>query len=163
MTNLLENVNWKHGLKTAIAAGICLTLVRIFKFQQGYWACVAAIVVIQSESAATLIASRDRLAGTAIGALVGWGAATIWHGNLVVYAAVVLVCMVVPELMGLKVAGRLAGVTATIILLVPGSSSHWKVARDRFLEVSFGILVALLVSQAIWRTTTPRKASPSTR
>jgi uncharacterized membrane protein YccC len=163
VVNLLEDVNWKHGLKTAIAAAICLALVRAFRFPQGYWACISTIVVMQSETAATLAASRDRLAGTAIGALVGWGASEIWHGHLYVYAAAVFVCMVVPEAFGLKVAGRLAGVAASIVLLVPSTASHWKVARDRFLEVSFGIVVALLVSQVIWRTTTPRKVSPSTR
>ena len=148
---LLADVNWKHGMKTAIAAAVCLALVRVFGFQQGYWACVATIVVMQSETAATLTASRDRLVGTAVGALVGWGAASLWHGHLIVYAVAVLVCMVVPEVMGLKGAGRLAGVAATIIILVPTTAPHWVVARDRFLEVSFGIVVALVVSQSLWR------------
>jgi uncharacterized membrane protein YccC len=154
---LLADVNWKHGLKTAIAAGICLALVRLFGFQQGYWACVATIVVMQSETAATLTASRDRLVGTAVGAMVGWAVATLWHGHVLVYAVTVLICMVVPEVIGLKGAGRLAGVTATIILLVPSTASHEKVALDRFLEVSFGIVVALIVSQTLWRDTSTAK------
>jgi uncharacterized membrane protein YccC len=151
MSGVLNRVNWKHGVKTTIAAGLCLALVRVLKLEQGYWACVAAIVVMQSGSAATLSASRDRLVGTALGALVGWGAASLWHGNLMAYAAAVLVCMVVPELVGLQNAGRLAGVTVSIVLLAPSGDSHWLVARNRFLEVSFGILVALGVSQVIWR------------
>ena len=156
---LLADVNWKHGLKTAIAAGICLGLVRVFGFQQGYWACVATIVVMQSETAATLTASRDRLVGTALGVLIGWAAATFWHGHLIVYVVAVLICMVVPEAMGLKGAGRLAGVAASIVLLVPSTAPHWVVARDRFLEVSFGIVVALVVSQGLWRKTTTAKAA----
>ncbi len=138
-------------MKTAVAAGLCLSLVRVFGFSQGYWACVTAVIVMQSERAATLTASRDRLVGTAVGALVGWGTATVWHGHLIVYAIAVLICMVIPELMGLKGAGRLAGVAATIILLVPSTASHWRIALDRFLEVSFGIVVALVVSQVLWR------------
>ena len=157
---LLANVNWKHGLKTAIAAGICLALVRVFRFSQGYWACVATIVVMQSETAATLTASRERLLGTALGALLGWGAASLWHGHLIVYAVIVLICMVVPEAIGLKTAGRLAGVTASIVLLVPNAGPHWMIARDRFLEVSFGIVVTLVVSQTLWRDTTTVKVLP---
>jgi uncharacterized membrane protein YccC len=141
-------------VKTALAATICLVLVRWFGLAQGYWACVTAVVVMQSETAAPLVASRDRLVATAVGALVGWGAAEIWHGNVLVYAAAVLLCMVTPELMGLKGAGRMAGVAATIILLVPSTAPHWVVARDRFLEVSFGIVVALAVSHVLWRQTT---------
>src|SRR5260370_5598796 len=134
-----------------VAAGLGLSLVRVFGFSQGYWACVTAVIVMQSERAATLTAARDRLVGTAVGALVGWGTAIVWHGHLIVYAIAVLICMVIPELMGLKGAGRLAGVAATIILLVPSSASHWRIALDRFLEVSFGIVVALVVSQVLWR------------
>jgi uncharacterized membrane protein YgaE (UPF0421/DUF939 family) len=154
LTKLLTNVNWKHGLKTAIAAGICLGLVRVFKLEQGYWACVAAIVVMQSEAAATLTASRDRLAGTALGALLGWGAATVWNGHLIVYAVVILICIVIPEAIEMATAGRLAGVTATIILLAPSTAPHRTVALHRFLEVSFGIVVTLVVSQVLWRNTT---------
>jgi uncharacterized membrane protein YgaE (UPF0421/DUF939 family) len=151
MSGVLARVDWKQAGKTAIAAGICLALVRVLGFKQGYWACVSAIVVMQSGSADTLTASRDRLIGTAFGALAGWGAAGVWQGHLVVYAVMVLVLVLVLEAFGFEKAGRLAGVTATIILLAPSAEPHWIVARDRFLEVSFGIVVALVVSQAIWR------------
>jgi uncharacterized membrane protein YccC len=149
----LDRVNWRHAVKTAIAAGICLVLVRLLGFKQGYWACISTIVVMQSETGATLAASRDRLAGTAIGALVGWGTAYLWHGHVLAYAVAVLLCMALLDLMGLKGAGRLAGVAATIVLLVPSTATHAVVAWDRFLEVSFGIVVALVVSQAVWRGT----------
>ncbi len=158
VTKLLDRVDWKHGLKTAIAAGLCLALVRVFGFSQGYWACVAAVVVMQSERAATLAASRDRLVGTAVGALVGWATSTVWHGHLIVYVIAILICMVIPQLIGLNGAGRMAGVAATIILLVPSTASHATIARDRFLEVSFGIIVALVVSQVLWRKTSAGNA-----
>jgi uncharacterized membrane protein YccC len=77
MSGVLKKVNWRQGLKTAIAAGICLALVRVLHFKQGYWACVSTIVVMQSESTDTFKASRDRLIGTALGALAGWGAASV--------------------------------------------------------------------------------------
>jgi uncharacterized membrane protein YgaE (UPF0421/DUF939 family) len=157
---LLSNVNWKHAVKTAIAAGLCLALVRVLKLEQGYWACVSTIVVMQSEKTATLVASRDRLVGTAIGALVGWGTAYVWSGHLIIYALAVLMCMMAPEMIGLKGAGKLAGVAVTIILLVPSTASHWVVARNRFLEVSFGIVVALVVSQVLWRDRANTKADP---
>jgi len=154
LVSILSRVNWRHGLKTALAAGLCLVLARAMKLHQPYWACVSTIVVMQSETAATLVASRDRLVGTAVGALVGWGVSVVWHEHFVVYAAAVLICMLIPELLGLKGAGRLAGVAATIILLVPSTATRGVTARNRFLEVSFGIVVALVVSQVLWRKTT---------
>jgi uncharacterized membrane protein YccC len=157
---LHKKVNWRHGLKTAIAAGICLALVRLLKFQQGYWACVSTIVVMQSETAATVMASRDRLIGTALGAVLGWLTATWWHGHLWIYVLIILLGMLLPEVFGLKNAGRMAGVTATIILLVPGGATPSVVALRRFVEVSFGIVVSLVVSQLLWRETTPKVGTP---
>ena len=154
MTTLLTNVNWKHALKTALAGGICLALARVFKLEQGYWACVAAVVVMQSEAAATLTASRDRLVGSALGALFGWGAAAVLNGHLIVYVVVILICIAIPEAIDMAVAGRLAAVTATIILLDPSTAPHRTVALHRFLEVSLGIVVTLIVSQVLWRNTT---------
>lgn len=161
MIKLASRIDWKHGLKTAIAAGISLALVRLLRLPQGYWACITTIVVMQSEIGATITASRDRLVGTAIGVFVGWIAAAFWQDHLVAYVIVVLVCMVIPQMMGLKNAGRMAGVGASIVLLVPSGEAHWRVARDRFFEVSVGILVALAVSQAIWRKTTLEETPPA--
>jgi uncharacterized membrane protein YgaE (UPF0421/DUF939 family) len=146
---LRERVNWKHCLKTAIAAAISLVLVRALKLPQGFWACVSAIVVMQSETAATLAASLDRLVGTALGALLGWIAAEVWGSDhLLTYTVTVLLCMLLPAVIGLKSAGagRMAGVTASIVLLVPSSDSYSRLALTRFLEVSLGIVVALVVS-----------------
>ena len=146
-------MNWKHGLKTAIAAGVCLGLVRVVGLKPGLWACVSTIVVMQSETAETLAASRDRLVGTVVGALVGLGASYFWNGHLIGYAVAVLVCMVVPEMVGVENTGRMAGVTVTIVLLAANSQSHGEVAGERFLEVGFGIVVALVVSNVLWRQT----------
>ena len=153
MSGVLARVNWKHGLKTAIAAGLCLGLARVAGLRPGLWACVSTIVVMQSESAETLAASRNRLVGTVVGALVGLGASYFWNGHLIGYAVAVLVCMVVPEMVGFAGAGRMAGMTVTIVLLTVNSQPHWQVARERFLEVSVGIVVALVVSKVLWRQT----------
>lgn len=151
MIALLSRVNWKHGIKTTVAACLCLVLGRVFRLSQGYWACVSAIVVLQSTVQDTWTTSRDRIVGTAIGAVIGWGAGNVWHGRSLVYAFAILLCMVVPQLMQLKNAGRMAGVAATIIMLIPSHLPYWKVAAERFFEVSFGVLVALAVSRTLWR------------
>lgn len=146
-----EKVNWKHAFKTTVAACLCLVLGRILRLSQGYWACVSAIVVLQSTSHDTWTVSRDRIVGTALGAVIGWGAANVWHENALVYALAILLCMTVPQVMQLKNAGRMAGVAATIIMLIPSYLPYWHVAVSRFLEVSLGVLVALAVSRTMWR------------
>ncbi len=49
---------------------------------------------------------------------------------------------------------RYAGITLTIIVLIPRSNPAWIVALHRFIEVSVGIIVALLVV-AIWPERSP--------
>jgi uncharacterized membrane protein YgaE (UPF0421/DUF939 family) len=50
----------------------------------------------------------------------------------------------------LHTAYRFAGITLTIVLLAGHGRPPWIVASHRFVEVSLGIAVALLVAQ-VWR------------
>jgi len=85
----------------------------------GYWAAISAIVVMQSEVGATVTACRDRLGGTIIGSLIGWLTALVWHDSIAVFGLAVLVVMVLCAALSLQNAGRLAGVTVAIIVLIP--------------------------------------------
>lgn len=148
---MLAKVNWKHGIKTTVAAFLCLVLGRRLRLSQEYWACISSIVAMQSTVRDTWETARDRLVGTAIGAVIGWGAAHVWHQHSLMYALAILICVVIPQMMGLTKAGRLAGVAASIVMLIPGQIPYWEIAERRFVEVSFGVLVAVAVSQTLWR------------
>jgi uncharacterized membrane protein YgaE (UPF0421/DUF939 family) len=56
---------------------------------EGYWAAISAIVVMQADLTATRNSGRDRFLGTALGAVLGWGCATLWHGHVWAYALTV--------------------------------------------------------------------------
>jgi uncharacterized membrane protein YgaE (UPF0421/DUF939 family) len=139
-------LNLQQGMRTAVAAALAYWLTGLFHLPGGYWAAISAIVVMQSEVGATLAASRDRFAGTIMGAGVGWLTAIVWRHHLLVFAVAVLVVMVLCSLLKYKNAGRLGGVTIAIIVLIPHTGPAWYVAIERFMEVSFGIVVSLLVA-----------------
>jgi uncharacterized membrane protein YgaE (UPF0421/DUF939 family) len=141
-----ERLNLQQGMRTAVAAALAYWLTGLLHLPGGYWAAISAIVVMQSEVGATVAASRDRFAGTTMGAVVGWVTALVWHNYLLVFAVAVLVVMVLCSLLKYKNAGRLGGVTIAIIVLIPHTGPTWHVAIERFLEVSFGIVVSLLVA-----------------
>ncbi len=149
-TKFLQRLHWKQGIKTALAAGFCYWATRRLGLAEGYWAAVSAIVVMQSEVGATLTASRDRLVGTTIGAIVAWATTFFWAQHVYAYATAVLIAMLLCGLLGLQNAGRLAGVTVTIIVLIQHTGPAWHVALARFLEVSMGIVVGLIVSLTVW-------------
>jgi uncharacterized membrane protein YccC len=94
-------------------------------------------------------ASRDRLLGTLIGALLGFSFSTFgvlpWN-----YILAVLVAIIVCGLLGLRSSSRLAGVTITIVMLVQSTGPRWSLALDRVSEVILGIMVALTVTTLVF-------------
>lgn len=144
-------LNWqksdaKGALLTAVATCVSYWIALALGLKTGYWAAITCIVVTQSEVGATIVASRDRLIGTAIGALVGWGAILIWHGHLVIFGLAVGFTILACDSLNLKSAARLAGVTVAIVVLLHQAGPAWQSAANRFMEVSLGVVVALLTS-----------------
>jgi uncharacterized membrane protein YccC len=137
-----------HAAKTALAAALCWWLALHFGLHDGYWGSISAIIVLQSNVGATVTASRDRLIGTFIGAVLGFSFSLFgmlpWNFILAILAAVI-VC----GLLGLRSSSRLAGVTIAIIMLVHKEGPRWSLPLDRVAEVMLGIVVALAVSTLI--------------
>jgi uncharacterized membrane protein YgaE (UPF0421/DUF939 family) len=88
--------------------------------------------------------------GTALGAVVGAVIATFFRPNWIVYGAGIFVCGILCALLRLGSAYRFAAITLSIVLLIAHQRPPWVVATHRFVEVSLGIAVALLVA-ALWR------------
>jgi uncharacterized membrane protein YgaE (UPF0421/DUF939 family) len=138
----------QQGIRTALAAVLAYWITSVLHLPGDYWAAISAIVVMQSEIGATVMASRDRLAGTAFGAVVGLITSLIWHHSLFVYGLAVLLVVMLCTALNYKNAGRLGGVTVTIIVLIHFPGPLWQIALQRFLEVSVGILISLFVAVA---------------
>lgn len=136
----------KGAFLTAVATCVSYWIALALGLKTGYWAAITCIVVTQSEVGATLVASRDRFIRTAIGALVGWGAVLTWHRHLVVFGPAVGATILACSMLNLKSAGRLAGVTAAIVVPLHQAGPAWQTAASRFMEVSLGVIVALLTN-----------------
>ena len=135
--------------KTTLAAALSWQLARLFGVRDGYWGSISAIIVLQSNVGATVTASRDRVVGTMIGALVGF-AFSLMQPLWLSYILALLAAMFACGLMGLKNSSRLAGVTITIVMLVHHEGAKWGLAFDRVVEVLLGIVVALAVTTLVF-------------
>jgi uncharacterized membrane protein YccC len=137
-----------HASKTALAAALCWWLALHFGLHDGYWGAISAIIVLQSNFGSTVNASRDRILGTVIGALLGFSFSLFgvlpWN-----YILAVLTAVIVCGLLGLHSSSRLAGVTITIIMLVEKTGPRWSLALERVVEVLLGIVVALAVTTLV--------------
>ncbi|MGB7283032.1 MAG: FUSC family protein, partial [Candidatus Acidiferrum sp.] len=138
----LERADWKNALLTGVATCLCYWIAQAMGLKAAYWAAITCIVVCQSEVGATLLASRNRLIGTAIGAVIGWGAVLVWHEHIAVFGVAIVLTIALCNVLGLETAGRLAGVTVAIVVLLKLKGPAWEAAGSRFIEVALGVVVA---------------------
>ncbi len=137
-----------NSLRAAIATVLSLLLARSLKLPEFYWAPISTIVILLSNSNPLKLAWQ-RFAGTALGAVLGALVASFFPPNWIVYAAAIFVCGLLCSLLRLGSAYRFAAITLTIVLLITHTRPPWIVAVHRFVEVSLGIGVALLVAK-VW-------------
>jgi len=136
------------SVRTAVAAVAAMLLARLLKLPEYYWAPISTIVVIQSTVPPPTL-GWQRFVGTALGALVGAAIATFFHPSAAIYAVGILLCGLLAYSLRAGAAYRFAAITLSIVLLIPGVRAPWIMAWHRFLEVSLGIVVALVVT-IVW-------------
>jgi uncharacterized membrane protein YccC len=142
----------KHALKTALASVTAYALTSLFFLPQGYWAVISVIVVMQANLGGSLRAGVNRIIGTAVGATMGLVCLfTLGSGSVALGVGVGLTILVCAYFTHLHESFRMAGLTASIIILLGGQSdSYLHVALMRFLEINLGVAVALAYSLLIW-------------
>ncbi len=75
--------------------------------------------------------------------------ATYFRSKLMIFGAGLFVLGIICGLVRLQAAYRFAGVTLSIIVLVARDMPAWIVAEHRFIEVSLGIAVAMIMT-IVW-------------
>ncbi len=142
--------HFRQAFKTGIAGVVSICLARLFRLPEGYWAVISAVIVMQSNMGAAISAAWSRLAGTAIGAFVGAAFVALWGPSIPAFGVAVTITVLICAFLGLLDSYRLAGATVAIVTLLSRPGVSWIVALHRFLEVSLGVVVALLVTVFIW-------------
>ena len=141
-------VDW---VRTTVAALASLLLARLLKMPEYYWAPISAIVIIQSTIPPHML-GWQRFVGTAMGAALGAALATFFPPSALIYGVGILLCGVFAWVLRVSGAYRFAAITLSIILLIPRTRAPWLIGWHRFLEVSLGIAVALVVT-TVWPAT----------
>ena len=67
----VDRREFTHALRTTVAAMASFLVARWFGLPESYWASVSTLIVMQSTVGAAWAVSKDRLAGTALGAAAG--------------------------------------------------------------------------------------------
>jgi len=132
-----------QGLISATAALLAYLPAKPLGLQEGFWGSITAIAVVQTELAATRNSARDQFAGAATGGLIGAAVVSILGESVPAYALAVVASMTACWVLNINTAARLAGITATIIALVPHSTTVARMMLSRVAEVGWGVAVAI--------------------
>ncbi|WP_049621037.1 FUSC family protein [Frateuria defendens] len=170
---LSRSLSLRERLLTGLVQGLCAVTAatlgyyaaRLLGFGVGFWAAITAIAVTQSHYADVLSLSRDQLIGALIGGAFGLASAVWGHDRFPVYMLAVMLGMVTCWALNFGGAGKISGITTTIVMLVPIGGSFAHIALMRIFEVALGAVSALLVIRlAAWieARLVPQQAPPAT-
>jgi uncharacterized membrane protein YccC len=132
-----------HGAISACAALLAFIPTHAIGLKESFWSAITAISVAQTEFRATRTTARDQFLGAAVGGLTGLCTFLALGQSLIVYALAVVLAMLACWAMNVASASRLAGITASIILLVPHVGSPLGMFVSRIVEVGWGVCVAV--------------------
>ncbi|MDB5648379.1 MAG: hypothetical protein JWQ05_4048 [Methylobacterium sp.] len=140
-----------HGVMSAIAAVIAYLPTQALGLNEGFWAAITALAVAQTEFGAARSVARDQFVGAAIGGVIGLCIYLAAGPGIASYMAAVLLSILACWLVNVASAARLAGITATIILLVPHLGTPQQMLASRVFEVGWGICAAIGTVWAVTR------------
>ncbi|MGH7052447.1 MAG: FUSC family protein [Stellaceae bacterium] len=137
----------KLSLRITAAGIITYVIVKLLGLEQGYWAVLTAVIVMQASLGGSLKAMLDRLAGTIAGAAAGIIVALIVPRTGAVTGGLALVLALVPlsALVAFKPAYRVAPVTAVIVVLI-AQGPALSTGLARAFEIALGTVIAFAVA-----------------
>lgn len=151
LAELAKKLSPRERLRDGVASGLTATVAalaaylptRAFGLQEGLWAAIAAIFVAQSELGASRTTARDQLAGAAIGSVISLVIIMMMGRHIASYGIAVALSILCAWLLNVSTAAKLAGVTATILLLAPHEGPAEMMMLSRIFEVGWGICAAI--------------------
>lgn len=135
----------QHGALSALAGTLAWLPTQALGLREGFWAAITAIAVAQSEFNAVRGTARDQFAGAAIGGAAAVAVVLALGAHVWSFAAAVMLAITGAWLLNVASAARLAGITATIIVLVPHAGTPLQMMVSRVGEVGWGVTVAILL------------------
>lgn len=144
----LDRKQARHAMRTAVAVLVTFVIAHTLELKQGYWAVISTLLVMQTNLGGSLAAGWLRFLGTAMGAAMGvLSVSILGHSMAGLCAALLINALICSYLTKLHESFRNAGITALVVVLAGGAQDNLVLlGLTRFLEISLGVAVAMLVS-----------------
>jgi uncharacterized membrane protein YccC len=140
-----------QSVRILTACAISYGSSELIGLQEGYWGLITAVIVTHPALSDTLLAGRDRVLGTFIGAIVGLGVIEAtqlgfpsWRLFWIAMIPLSILTAIWPNL-------RLSCVTLIVVVLVPSMGAPFLRPLDRIFAILLGTLASIAVSAAMRR------------
>lgn len=146
----LESAFFRHALRSTIATGATVLIVKSFNLDHGYWATLTCLVIMQPHGTQTWAKALQRVIGTIVGAALAFVVAT-WLGDprLLVVSVFVLVAVAV-ALLPLNYGVFAVFLTPAFVLLAETHAGNTDLARVRITNTLLGAGIALIGSRLLF-------------
>jgi uncharacterized membrane protein YgaE (UPF0421/DUF939 family) len=137
-------------LKTALAVTLCVAISQLLHLEYPFYAAIAAIISMESSLTTSLVAGRNRILGTLVGAFVGLAFATIQPNNAVLCGLGIVLIIAILNYLNWNSSISIAGIVFMAIMVNLNGRSPLLYGTNRIIDTVIGITVALAVNYLVF-------------
>ncbi|MCB2299010.1 FUSC family protein [Clostridium tagluense] len=139
-----------RNIKTAISVFLCIIILRFFHNQNPFYACIAAVITMQSTVHNSFTTGKNRMIGTIIGAIWGLIFALISPNNVFLIGIGIIFVIYFLNLLNRKNSIIIACVVFLAIMTNLKQGTPLVYSSNRVIETFVGIFVSVLVNYLIF-------------
>lgn len=138
-----------RNFKTGIAVFLCIITLRLLKVEYPFYACIAAVICMQSSVFDSFKVGKNRMIGTFIGALIGLLFALIEPRNAFLCFLGIIVVIYVCNMLGRNKSATIACIVFLAIMINLKDTTPLLYSANRLMETFIGIAISVLVNYFI--------------
>lgn len=136
-------------MKTALSVFLCIITLNLLKIQYPFYACIAAVISMQSSVSDSFITGKNRMIGTSVGALIGLIFALIRPENSILTGIGIIAVIYFCNMLNKRSSINIACIVFLAIMTNMKGQNPFAYSVTRLLETFIGIAIAVLVNYLI--------------
>lgn len=135
-----------RNIKTAIAVFLCVATSNALGMEYPFYAAIAAVISMKASMANSFKVGKNRMMGTAVGALIGLVFALIQPGNAILCGLGMVVLIYICNVLKWNDSVTIAGIVFMAIMVNMEGKNPFEYSINRLIDTFMGISIALAVN-----------------
>lgn len=147
-----DSVLLRHALRAGITVAAAVGATQALGLHRGYWVTLAALIVLQPYTGATVQRTLERTLGTVLGGIIAAAVAAGVHDPRGILAVVFVTAAVSVAVFPINAVLYVVFLTPTFVLLAEVNAGDWQLAGVRVADTLLGGAMALTGAALLWPT-----------